>query len=133
MYIICGLASAPEQPAEPLQPLTVGGVLRRRWWAILIPLLIVPAVALGLSLQQEEKYEASTSVLFRDSGSGSSLLASSDPQREATTNLRLLQLGVLKARVNAGLKQPFTGSIDVVTEADSNLATITATDTDPDR
>jgi succinoglycan biosynthesis transport protein ExoP len=107
------------------------GVVRRRFLVILIPALIVPGVALVLSLQQEKEYEASTSLLFRDAGP--SVLASSDPDREAATNLRLLQLGVLEDRVNARLKSPFTGDVDVVTEAESNLATITVTDTDPER
>src|SRR4051794_17788995 len=81
----------------------------------------------------EKEYEASASVLFRDSGGGTSVLASTDPQREAETNLRVLQLGVLDDRVDARLAKPFTGHVDVVAEGVSNLATITVTDTDPDR
>jgi capsular exopolysaccharide synthesis family protein len=86
-----------------------------------------------LTLQQEKQYEASTTLLFRDSGLGSTVLASADPDREAATNLRLLQLDALERRVNAHRKHPFPGSVDVVTEAESNLATITATDTKPTR
>ena len=124
----------PEQPAaDPVRPLTLVGLLRRRFLAILIPTLLVPTAALALTLQQDKEYEASTSLLFRDSGLGSTALASADPDREAATNLRLLQLDVLERRVNAGRSQPFPGDVDVVTEAESNLATITATDTDPER
>ena len=124
----------PEQPAaDQIRPLTVVGLLRRRFLAILIPALLVPAAALALTLQQEKQYEASTSLLFRDSGLGSTVLASADPDREAATNLRLLQLDALESKVNADRKHPFPGDIDVVTEAESNLATITATDTKPRR
>ncbi len=124
----------PEQhPVEPPRPLSILGFLRRRWLAILVPLLIVPGVALALSLSQEKEYKASTSLLFRDSGIGSSVLASQDPQIEAATNLRLLQLGAVDNRVNAHLGEPFTGQVDVVAEANSNLATITVTDSDPQR
>ena len=86
-----------------------------------------------MTLQQEKQYEASTSLLFRDSGLGSTVLASADPDREAATNLRLLQLDALERRVNADRNHPFPGDVDVVTEAESNLATITATDTEPER
>src|SRR4051794_30824999 len=128
------MGTLPEQSAtEPLSPPSVAGFLRRRFLAILIPLLVVPGVALVLSLQEDKKYEASTSVLFRDSGAGSEVLASQDPQREAATNLRLLQQRVLAQRVNSHLHPPFHGHVDVVAEADSNLATITVTDTDPRR
>jgi hypothetical protein len=119
--------------AEPIRPLTVVGLLRRRFLAILIPALLVPGAALALTLQQEKEYEASTSLLCRDSGLGSTALASLDPDREAATNLRLLQLDGLERRVNARRNHPFPGSVDLVTEADSNLATITATDTKPER
>jgi capsular exopolysaccharide synthesis family protein len=111
----------------------VVGLVRRRWLAILIPTLLVPGVALALTLRQDKQYEASTTLLFRDSGLGSTVLASADPDREAATNLRLLQLDALERRVNARRNHPFPGSVDVVTEAESNLATITATDTEPAR
>jgi uncharacterized protein involved in exopolysaccharide biosynthesis len=109
------------------------GLVRRRFLAILIPTLLVPAAALVLTLQQDKEYEASTSLLFRDSGLGSTVLASADPDRETATNLRLLQLDALERKVNAHLERPFPGDVDVVTEAESNLATITVTDTNPRR
>jgi len=119
-----------EQPtAAPAPQPSILGLLWRRWPAILIVVLLGAGSALAFSLLQEKEYEASTSILFQDSGS--KLLASQDPAREAATNIRLLQLDVLEERVDASLNKPFTGEVDVVAEADSNLATITVTDTDP--
>ena len=115
--------------AEPAPQPSVLGLLWRRWPALLIPLLLGAGSALAFSLLQEKEYQASTSILFQDSGS--SVLASQDPAREAATNVRLLQLDVLEERVDASLNRPFTGQVDVVAEADSNLATITVTDTTP--
>ena len=115
------------------EPPDLLGVLRRRFLAILIPVLIVPGVALAVSLTQQKEYQASTSLLFQDAGVGSSVLASADPTIEAATNLRLLQLGVLNKQVDARLNRPFTGTVDTVAEASSNLATITVTDTSPKR
>jgi succinoglycan biosynthesis transport protein ExoP len=120
-----------QQYVDPPQTPSLLGVVRRRWFALLLPLVLIPGAALAISLTQEKQYEAQTSLLFRDTGAGSEVLASEDPQREATTNLRLLQLGVLDDRVEARLGKPFTGSVDVVAEADSNLATIIVTDSDP--
>jgi succinoglycan biosynthesis transport protein ExoP len=126
-------AFSEQHVAEAPRPTSILGFLRRRFLAILIPLIIVPGVALALSLNQEKEYKASTSLLFRDSGIGSSVLASEDPQIEAATNLRLLQAGAVDNRVDADLGEPFTGQVDVVAEANSNLATITITDSDPQR
>jgi capsular exopolysaccharide synthesis family protein len=118
---------------QPRGSASVLDLVRRRFLAILIPALIVPGVALALTMQQDKQYESSTSLLFRDSGPGSTPLASSDPDREAATNLRLLQLDALDQKVNAHRRHPFPGNVDVITEAESNLATITATDTNPKR
>ncbi len=129
--IIAPLNTFPEHLVS--EPPDLLGVLRRRFLAILIPVLIVPGVALAVSLTQQKEYQASTSLLFQDAGVGSSVLASADPTIEAATNLRLLQLGVLNKRVDARLNRPFTGTVDTVAEASSNLATITVTDTSPKR
>ena len=100
----------PQQPApDQIRPLTVAGLLRRRYLAILIPALLVPAAALALTLQQEKQYEATTSLLFRDSGLGSTVLASADPDREAATNLRLLQLDALERKSQRGPRASVPG------------------------
>ena len=100
----------------------VGGFLRRRWFAILLPLVLVQAAALAFSLLQEKEYRAETTLLFRDTGP---VLASAEPEREAATNVRLLQLPALTDRVEARLGGDLNAEVDVVAEAESNLATVT--------
>ncbi len=115
-----GRAAAPGG-AEVPQPSGAGGFLRRRWWAILIPLLLVPAGALAFSLLQDKEYRAETTLLFRDTGP---VIASTEPEREAATNVRLLQLPALTDRVEARTGEELTAEVDVVAEAESNLATV---------
>ena len=100
----------------------VGGFLRRRWFAILLPLVLVQAAALAFSLLQDKEYRAETTLLFRDTGP---VLASAEPEREAATNVRLLQLPALTDRVEARLGGDLNAEVDVVAEAESNLATVT--------
>jgi capsular exopolysaccharide synthesis family protein len=108
-------------------------LLWRRKLLIAIPLIVVPAAALWFSREQEEKYEASASLIFRDSGSGAQPLASTDPEREAATNVRLLQGELVERRVERALGGSIGGTVSVISEADSNLVTVEATATDPER
>jgi succinoglycan biosynthesis transport protein ExoP len=108
-------------------------LLWRRKLLIAIPLIVVPAAALIFSLDQEEKYTASASLIFRDSGSGAQPLVSEDPAREAATNVRLLQGELMKQRVERALGGSIGGTVDVIPEGESNLVTVEATATDPDR
>jgi polysaccharide biosynthesis transport protein len=117
-----GRAAAPGG-AEALQPSAAQGFFRRRWWAILIPLILVTGAALEFSLLQDEEYRAETSLLFRDTGP---VIASAEPEREAATNVRLLQLPALTDRVEARIGGDLPGEVDVVAEAESNLATVIA-------
>jgi succinoglycan biosynthesis transport protein ExoP len=98
----------------------------------MLPFLLVPAAALGFSLAQEEKYSATTSILFRDVG-GSSALASGDPEREAATNVELLSQDTIKARVagRLGGSQATAESVSVVQRGQSNVLQVTATDPSP--
>ena len=96
--------------------------MRRRWWAILIPLVLVPAPRSNSRSLQDEEYRAETSLLFRDTGP---VIASAEPEREAATNVRLLQLPALTDRVEARIGGA-PAEVDVVAEAESNLATVIA-------
>jgi polysaccharide biosynthesis transport protein len=108
-------------------------LLWRRRLLIAIPLIVVPAAALTFSLGQEEKYTASATLIFRDSGSGAQPLVSEDPEREAATNVRLLQGELMKQRVERALGGSIGGTVSVIQEGESNLVTVEATATDPDR
>jgi capsular exopolysaccharide synthesis family protein len=108
-------------------------LLWRRKLLIAIPLIVVPAAALIFSREQEEKYTASASLIFRDSGSGAQPLVSDDPVREAATNVGLLQGDLVKKRVERALGGSIGGTVDVIPEGESNLVTVEATATDPDR
>jgi polysaccharide biosynthesis transport protein len=108
---------------------TLKGVLRRRWYVLLL-IPLVPAAALAFSLAQEEKYTATASILFRDIG-GSSTLASGDPEREAATNVELLSQGPVKARAERRLGSETAEKVKVAQEGQSNLLNVTATDPRP--
>ncbi len=108
-------------------------LLWRRKLLIAIPLIVVPAAALIFSLEQEKKYTASASLLFRDSGSGAQPLVSEDPEREAATNVRLLQGELVRQRVERALGGSIGGTVSVIPEGESNLVTLEATAGDPDR
>lgn len=113
---------------EPARAGSVLGLVRRRFPALLIPVVLAAGAAYAVTATQEERYEASASVLFQDSGTDAPVLASQDPGREAATNVRLLQLELLEDRVEAGFNKPVTGDVDVIAEEESNLVTIIVTD-----
>jgi succinoglycan biosynthesis transport protein ExoP len=94
---------------------------------------VVPVAALVFSQEQERKYTASASLIFRDSGPGAQPLVSEDPEREAATNVRLLQGEVVEQRVERALGGPIGGTVSVVAEGESNLITVEATAADPER
>ena len=119
---VSGGRAAMRGDGEIPQSSGVGGFLRRRWFAILLPLVLVQAAALAFSLLQEKEYRAETTLLFRDTGP---VLASAEPEREAATNVRLLQLPALTDRAEARLGGELSAEVDVVAEAESNLATVT--------
>jgi succinoglycan biosynthesis transport protein ExoP len=109
---------------------TLTGLLRRRWYAFVL-VVLVPAAALGFSLAQEDKYTAETSVLFRDIA-GTDVLASQDPAREAATNVELVSLETVDQRVKRKLgDRAVAGSVDVKQQGQSNVLTVEATDPSP--
>jgi polysaccharide biosynthesis transport protein len=87
-------------------------VWRRHRALIVFTTLAVAGMALGLSLISEKQYEASASLLFRDPGLdqtlfGASYLApSTDPAREAATNVKLVSLEAISRRTARALQQP---------------------------
>jgi succinoglycan biosynthesis transport protein ExoP len=108
-------------------------LLWRHKFLIALPTIVVAAAALVFTLQQEEKYTASASLIFRDSGPAAQPLVSEDPEREAATNVRLLQGDLVERRVARALGGSIGGTVSVVAEGDSNVITVKATATDPER
>jgi polysaccharide biosynthesis transport protein len=114
---------------------------RKRWKLVLLLVALVTAVALGLTLAQSKVYSASASLLFRDPALDDALFGPGvvqgpvDPTREAQTNLRLVSLDVVADR--AGQRLGLTGDavqakVEVSAEGESDVISITATDSDPE-
>jgi polysaccharide biosynthesis transport protein len=121
---------------------TVLVVLRRRLPILLICLIGVPASALAFSLLQEKQYTADASLLFRDPGFDQKLFGSTflqpsrDPDREAATNIELLSVEAVAARTARALGGRLTPDevaqkVDVVGKGQSDVASVRATDADP--
>jgi succinoglycan biosynthesis transport protein ExoP len=117
-------------------------VVRRRLGIIALCALLVPAVALVLSLVQEKEYTATATLLFRDPQLDQKLFGSSfvddtgDAQREAATNLKLVSLDVVAARTARALGDGFTegevsNSVETSSEGQADVVTIEATHPEP--
>jgi Mrp family chromosome partitioning ATPase/capsular polysaccharide biosynthesis protein len=117
-------------------------VLRRRWWVVLLPLVIVPVAAVLLSLRQPALYEASAQVLTsRDSLAtqleGLSDQTAEDPERNAQTQAQLAR-GPEVARRALGTAQLDRSPSDLldassVTPApEADLLIFRVRDSDPD-
>jgi polysaccharide biosynthesis transport protein len=110
-------------------------IVRSHKWAVLQALVIIPAVALLLTLQQDKQYTATSSLLFNSSDFGSGPV---DFSREATTNEELLQLPVVAQRAAEALGGRTSASqvedaVDVETTPDSDIVKIQATAATPAR
>src|SRR4051794_23997333 len=84
-------------------------VLRRRGWVLVLTVGLLTGAAVGLSVAQQKEYSASASLLFRDPEldqklfGSTSLSSSTDPQREAATNVTLVSLEVVAERTARAL------------------------------
>jgi polysaccharide biosynthesis transport protein len=77
LSILRGAESSPADTVLGEQGLLMA--LRRRKWAIVLPLLVVPAVAVLFSLQQDRRYEAQAKVLLSRQNLAASLTGTQDP------------------------------------------------------
>ena len=113
-------------------------VVRRRKWIILQATIVVPIIALLISLSQTEEYTATATLLFRQPPTTATESTSiSDPSREAATNGELVGLPVVAERaaerlegqgVSAGM---VAGSIEVSPVGEAETASVSATTPDP--
>jgi capsular exopolysaccharide synthesis family protein len=115
--------------------------LRRRLPLVLLCVLVVPAVAVALSVIQKKKYTATASLLFRDPQFDQKLFGASfvpsetDPARQAATNLDLVSLQRVAALTAAQLpgmtEQRVSSAISVGSGGQADIATIQATSRSP--
>ena len=126
--------------SEPDTRRILAGLFRRAPLIVACTLLTAGA-ALVFSLLQTKQYTADASLLFRDPGFdqrlfGSSVAAAPDPTREAATNITLVSLEAVADRTAAALGGGLTGDeisnkVSVQSEGQSDVASIKATDPDP--
>jgi capsular exopolysaccharide synthesis family protein len=117
-------------------------ILRRRAWVVILCVLLVAGGIYAYSSQQQKSYVASASVLFSDPGFDQTVVApnarsqSTDPEREAATNLRLVEVRPVAARTARALGNSLTpesvaSHVSVTAEGKSNVASIEATASAP--
>lgn len=119
-------------------------VIRRRLPLLLVCMVIVPAVAVAWSLQQDKEYASSASLLFRTTNIGEALTGSNffspgeDATRQAQTNVNLVSAGAVAARTAQAIDEPgvtpelVRGSVSVSPEGESEVAGVEAKTGDPD-
>jgi receptor protein-tyrosine kinase len=116
--------------------------VRRRLPIVLLCALLVPAAALAYSLTQQKQYTACAALLFRDPQLDQKLFGSTvfqpstDPTREAATNVKLVSLETVAARTSRALNGRLTPSevqsqVAAASEGESDVASICATDPSP--
>lgn len=122
----------------------VGGlaVLRERWWLIAVAVGVAVAVSVGLSATATKEYTAQSSLLTRSSQIASlidpNVSNNTDPERESSTNLLLVQSTAVAERVVRALRAPeapadMLGKIVANAEPSADIITIDATDPSPQR
>ncbi len=120
-------------------------VMRRRARIILICTFAAGLAALAFSLLQEQKYEASASLLFREPKFGLNIFGEqtasaptqADQDRQAATNAQLVNQDIVSARTAKVMGKGFTAAevksqVQVSDGGDSDIIDVTATDPDPE-
>jgi uncharacterized protein involved in exopolysaccharide biosynthesis len=117
-------------------------VLRARRFVILFCTLLVGGSALAFSLTQQTEYTATAGLLFRDAEldqklfGSTALPPSTDPTREAATNVNLVDLQAVSQLTATALGGGATAAsiqskVSASAEGQSNIVLIKATDPDP--
>jgi capsular exopolysaccharide synthesis family protein len=112
-------------------------ILRRRKWIILEATIVVPLIAVLLTLNHTAEYTSTATLLFRSSPAGPTESATIvDPTREAATNGELVGLPVIAEE--AAKKLPgvsaaeILGSVEVAPSPNAETAAVTATTGSPE-
>ena len=118
--------------------------LWRRKLLIAACAVLAGGLAFAYALSQPNRYSATSTLLFRDPGfdqklfGAPSFVTDNDPTREAATNIRLVSLDAVAERAAGKLDDGLSATqisseANIAASGDSNLASIKATDTDPQR
>lgn len=119
-------------------------ILRRRVKSIALLAVVAMAAALAFSLLQTPEYTGTSQILFRQQNVDQALLGttalppSSDPTRQASTNLALLSLPTIAEQTGAGLTPTLSraevqSKISISAASQSEVFDVSATDRVPRR
>ena len=118
------------------------GLLWRRKWLFIVPLVVTPLLAIALTARQDATYEAHAQVLlsYRDIAGGGvdSSAVVRDAKRNAETQARLARVPAVAERVvqaaDAGVStDQFLAHSSVASSPNADLLIFTVSDGDPDR
>lgn len=135
---------SPDATSVPtVSPFELLSVLWRRKWVVIVTVIASVAVSVGLSLRSPKQYSASAQLLFRDPGFAQALFGNNlfstgqqEPQRTTQTSIDVvtsLNVGAEAASL-LKIKEPVSSlveSITVTPNTDADIATITATRSNP--
>ncbi|MCW3001105.1 MAG: hypothetical protein JWQ20_403 [Conexibacter sp.] len=117
--------------------------VRRRWRLVAVIVLAAGAAAYGLTARQPKQYEATAQVFISQTNPVSSVLSridarAPDPERDFNTRVALIKEPAVADRVRRRLGlslgvDELLGKITTATTATSDIADITARDSDPRR
>jgi tyrosine-protein kinase len=117
-------------------------VLKRRRWVVLLPLLVVPVVAVLVSLRQPALYEASAQVLISHESLATQLEGLSDPtadnpERDAQTQAQLARVPEVARRALEAAQldrspSDLLGASSVTPTPETDLLIFRVQDADPD-
>lgn len=110
------------------------GVLRRRKWLIILPMILAPLVAYGLSLSQESRYRSSAEVLVREPPSATAVGAPERPmqQRVLQNELQRARGSALQDLVRDVIGPEPTLMVQLALEEDTDVFVFTAESIDPE-
>jgi non-specific protein-tyrosine kinase len=122
--------------------LTLLDVVRRRRRLVVLCLVLVPLAALGYSLLAPKQYDATASLLFRQSDYDKLVLGANysapttDPRRDAATNATLVSLAEVSQRTADRIRGGLTAKqiqdkITVEPRGDADVVDVRARDKDP--
>ncbi len=117
------------------------GLLRRRVLLVVLAVLAAVGAGIGIAALQEKTYDSTATLLFRPllldvQITGVPLQQAGNPDRDAETNLRLVDTNVVRVAAARALGSPFTPAavdqaIRIAPAGQSNLVSVTASSSSP--